>query len=53
LRELIRESASGISVIPSHVELSKVDALHGKGYNAIDKLNTSLLAEKARAGNTP
>src|SRR5665811_267618 len=53
LRELIRESASGISVIPSHVELSKVDALHGKGYNAINKLNTSLLAEKARAGNTP
>lgn len=53
LRELIRESASGISVIPSHVELSKVDALHGKGYNAINKLNTSLLAEKDRAGNTP
>jgi chromosome partitioning protein len=53
LRELIREFASGISVIPSHVELSKVDALHGKGYNAINKLNTSLLAEKARAGNTP
>jgi chromosome partitioning protein len=53
LHELIRESASGISVIPSHVELSKVDALHGRGYNAINKLNTSLLAEKARAENTP
>jgi len=53
LRELIRESASGISVIPTQVELSKVDALHGKGYNAINKLNTSLLAEKARAGNIP
>jgi chromosome partitioning protein len=53
LRELMRESASGISVIPSHVELSKVDALHGKGYNSINKLNTSLLTEKARAENTP
>jgi chromosome partitioning protein len=53
LRELIRESPSGISVIPSHVELSKVDALHGKGYNAINKLNTSLLAEKTRTENTP
>jgi len=53
LRDLMRESASGISVIPSHVELSKVDALHGKGYNAINKLNTSLLAEKARAESTP
>ncbi len=53
LRELIRESASGISVIPSHVELSKVDALHGKGYNAINKLNISLLAEKNRVENTP
>ena len=53
LRELMRESTSGISVIPSHVELSKVDALHGKGYNAINKLNTSLQSEKTRAGSTP
>ena len=53
LRELMRDSTSGISVIPSHVELSKVDALHGKGYNSINKLNTSLLTEKARAENTP
>jgi chromosome partitioning protein len=53
LRELIHESASGIHVIPSHVELSKVDALHGKGYNAINRLNTNLMAEKAKAENTP
>lgn len=53
LRELIRESASGIRVIPSHVELSKVDALFGKGYNIINKLNTSLLAEKKEEANTP
>ncbi len=53
LRELIRESPSGINVIPSHIELFKVDALHGKGYNAINKLNTSLQAEMARFGDTP
>ena len=53
LRELIRESASGIRVIPSHAELSKVDALYGKGYNIINKLNTSLLAEKKEGENTP
>ncbi|MDO8263743.1 MAG: ParA family protein [Gallionella sp.] len=53
LRELIRESASGIRVIPSHAELSKVDALYGKGYNIINRLNTSLLAEKTEGENTP
>lgn len=45
LHEVLMESASGISVIPSHVELSKVDALHGKGYNAINRLNTSLQSQ--------
>lgn len=49
LREMIRESASGIGIIPSHIELSKVDALYGKGYNAINKLNISLQAEKTEA----
>lgn len=52
LRELMRESANGISVIPSHAELSKVDALYGKGYNAINKLNINLRAEKLPA-DTP
>ncbi len=53
LREMIRKSAGGISIIPAHPELSKVDALYGKGYNAINKLNTSLQAEKAGNMNTP
>src|SRR5665647_2179831 len=52
LRDLIRESPSGIRVIPSHVELSKVDALYGKDYNAINRLNTNLQAEKSASGNT-
>jgi chromosome partitioning protein len=46
LHEIIQDSASGISIIPSHTELSKVDALYGKGYNAINKLNVSLQSEK-------
>jgi chromosome partitioning protein len=53
LHELIRESPNGISIIPSHIELSKVDGLHGKSYNSINKLNNSLLAEKSRSGNMP
>ena len=42
LRELVRESASGIQLIPSHAALSKVDTLYGKGYNIVNRLNTSL-----------
>lgn len=52
LREIIRPSDNGIGIAPSHVELSKVDALFGKGYNAINKLNTSLQMEKAADGET-
>ena len=51
LREMIQQSASGIGVIPSHIELAKVDALYGKGYNAINKLNLGLQAEKAASGH--
>lgn len=53
IHELIRSSASGVSLVPSHVELSKVDALHGKGYNAINKLNASLLVEQQNAKDRP
>ena len=53
LGEVVRESTSGISFIPSHVELSKVDALHGKGYNAINKLNTGLRAEASFSEGRP
>ena len=42
LREIIQQSACGVGIISSHTELSKVDALYGKGYNAINKLNISL-----------
>src|SRR5688572_19131151 len=39
LRELLRDTSSGIRVIPSHMELSKVDTLFGKGYNVVNRLN--------------
>jgi chromosome partitioning protein len=45
LRELVRESAAGISVIPSHIELSKVDTLFGKNYNVVNKLHACLRGE--------
>jgi chromosome partitioning protein len=46
LRELARESACGISILPSHTELAKVDSLFGKGYNAVNRLNAGLRAEQ-------
>jgi len=45
LHELINESSSGIKVIPAHSELSKVDALFGKGFNVVNRLNTGLKVE--------
>lgn len=53
LRELVRESNSCIRIIPSHPELSKVDALYGKGYNVLNRLNSSLQAESFGKQETP
>lgn len=53
MRELIRESTSGIQIIPSHAELSKVDALFGKGFNVVNRLNASLKAEELGTADTP
>lgn len=47
LREMVQMSNSGIGIIPSHAEMSKVDALFGRGYNAINKLNLALKSEQA------
>jgi hypothetical protein len=46
LRDVVREATSGISVIPAHLELSKVDTLFGKGYKVVNRLNTALQSEK-------
>ncbi|MEQ1673619.1 MAG: ParA family protein [Candidatus Nitrotoga sp.] len=53
LRDLVRTTSSGIHIIPAHVELSKVDALYGKGYNVVNRLNTALQAEKLGIKNEP
>jgi len=53
LRELIQKSSGGIGIVPSHSELAKVDALYGKGYNAINKLNASFQVEKSETEDTP
>ncbi len=53
LHELVHASPSGINIIPSHIELSKVDALYGKGYNVVNRLNTGLQAEKFGDKETP
>ena len=45
LTELVNESSSGIKVIPAHAELSKVDALFGKGFNVVNRMNTGLKVE--------
>ena len=45
LSQLVNNSSSGIQVIPAHAELSKVDALFGKGFNVVNRLNTGLKVE--------
>ncbi len=53
LRELVKESASKINMIPAHTELSKVDALFGKGFNVVNKLNSALQLERFGGKDTP
>ena len=53
LAELLKTSLNGMRIIPAHIELTKVEALYGKGYNAINKLNTSLHAERPAHENMP
>jgi len=45
LAELIRDSGSGWSIIPSHLDLSKVDSLFGKGPQALNRLNAGIVRE--------
>jgi len=53
LSEMINESSSGIKVIPAHSELSKVDALFGKGFNVVNRLNTGLKVENIGSKASP
>ena len=53
LRQLVQESASNIKIIPAHTELSKVDALYGKGFNVVNRLNTALQVERFGGKENP
>jgi chromosome partitioning protein len=53
LNELVKESTSGIKIIPAHTELSKVDALYGKGYNIVNRLNVGLQSESFGKKDSP
>ena len=53
LHELVQETNSRIKIIPAHTELSKVDALYGKGYNVVNRLNAGLQAESFGHKDTP
>jgi chromosome partitioning protein len=53
LNELVKESSSGIKVVPAHSELSKVDALFGKGFNVVNRLNTGLKVENLGNKSNP
>lgn len=45
LAELVKSTTSGWSVIPAHLELSKVDTQYGKGPNILNRLKTGLIKE--------
>lgn len=45
LAELVKTSSNGWSLIPAHLELSKVDTQYGKGPNILNRLKTGLIKE--------
>ncbi len=53
LHQLVQESASKVRIIPAHAELSKVDALYGKGFNVVNRLNSALQAERFGGKDSP
>lgn len=50
LASMLREHATGARIIPAHMELSKIEALHSKSASAASKLKTGLDASLAREG---
>lgn len=45
LSALIRMTSGGLKVIPSHLDLSKVDTQFGKGPNVLNRLNYGIIKE--------
>ena len=50
LQSMVRELASGARVIPAHMDLSKIEALHSKSASAARKLKAGLDESLAREG---
>jgi len=50
LSALICNSGAGWQIIPSHLELSKVDTQFGKGPNALNRLNSGIVTENLNTG---
>ncbi len=53
LSDLVRKFSPGGNIIPSHMELSKVDALHGKGLKSVMRLKTAIQEEMLEQEDTP
>lgn len=45
LAQLVRDGSCGWPIIPSHLDLSKVDSLFGKGPQALNRLNAGIARE--------
>jgi chromosome partitioning protein len=45
LTELIKPSTAGWSIIPSHLDLAKVDTQYGKGPQTLNRLNVGIVKE--------
>jgi chromosome partitioning protein len=50
---LVKQLPSGGSLIPSHFELSKVDALFGRGPRIVNRLNAGIREEKLEQADVP
>lgn len=53
LSDLVRKFSPGGNIIPSHMELSKVDALHGKGLKSVMRLKAAIQEEMLEQEGTP
>lgn len=53
LSDLVRKFSIGGNIIPSHMELSKVDALQGKGLKSVMRLKHAIQAEMLEQEGAP
>jgi len=53
LSDLVRKFPPGGNIIPSHMELSKIDALHGKGLKSVMHLKSAIQEEMLEQEESP